>query len=98
MKPQREGGGNNIYGKDIPPFLAKLSDKEKEGYILMDLIRPEIQDNSIVRDGKVEDFKVISELGIYGIYLRYEWKSGIIFFIKINNNLKQCIFVNISYI
>ena len=70
MKPQREGGGNNIYGKDIPPFLAKLSDKEKEGYILMDLIRPEIQDNSIVRDGKVEDFKVISELGIYGIYLR----------------------------
>jgi len=69
MKPQREGGGNNIYGKDIPPFLAKLSDKEKEGYILMDLIRPEVQDNTIVRDGKAEDFKVISELGIYGIYL-----------------------------
>jgi len=71
MKPQREGGGNNIYGKDIPPFLAKLSDKEKEGYILMDLIRPEVQDSTIVRDGKAEDFKVISELGIYGIYLRY---------------------------
>jgi len=69
MKPQREGGGNNIYGKDIPPFLAKLSEKDKEGYILMDLIRPEVQDSTIVRDGKAEDFKVISELGIYGIYL-----------------------------
>ncbi|KAG4084574.1 glutathione synthase [Neocallimastix lanati (nom. inval.)] len=69
MKPQREGGGNNIYGKDIPPFLSKLSDKEKEGYILMDLIRPEVQDSTIIRDGKAEDFKVISELGIYGIYL-----------------------------
>jgi len=69
MKPQREGGGNNIYGKDIPPFLSKLTDKEKEGYILMDLIRPEIQNSTIVRDGKAEDFKVISELGIYGIYL-----------------------------
>jgi len=69
MKPQREGGGNNIYGKDIPPFLAKLSDKEKEGYILMDRIRPEVQNSTIVRDGKAEDFKVISELGIYGIYL-----------------------------
>lgn len=69
MKPQREGGGNNIYGKDIPPFLSKLSEKEKEGYILMDLIRPEIQESTIVRDGKADDFKVISELGIYGIYL-----------------------------
>ena len=27
VKPQREGGGNNIYGADIVPFLGIFSDK-----------------------------------------------------------------------
>ncbi|CAO1623342.1 unnamed protein product [Sympodiomycopsis kandeliae] len=50
MKPQREGGGNNIYRGDIPIALkamderdAKRNDgspKEREGYILMELIQP----------------------------------------------------------
>lgn len=54
LKPQREGGGNNIYRHDIPPFLTALEaedtkraktssvgfPKAKEGYILMDIISP----------------------------------------------------------
>ncbi len=50
LKPQREGGGNNIYKADIPPALnemeqrdkssAKGSIAEREGYILMSLIQP----------------------------------------------------------
>lgn len=49
LKPQREGGGNNVYREDIPKFLAELeseSDSEKgaiakrQAYILMSLIKP----------------------------------------------------------
>jgi glutathione synthase len=50
MKPQREGGGNNIYRDEIPKALAAMSKrdqsksndepKEREGYILMELIQP----------------------------------------------------------
>lgn len=57
MKPQREGGGNNIYRSDIPTALTAMSQrdaqrtggagedngtqpKEREGYILMELITP----------------------------------------------------------
>ena len=24
LKPQREGGGNNVYGEDIKPFLQNI--------------------------------------------------------------------------
>lgn len=50
MKPQREGGGNNIYREEIPRALAAMEErdakrpqgapKEREGYILMELILP----------------------------------------------------------
>lgn len=33
MKPQREGGGNNIYGVDIPPALAKMTETERSAYM-----------------------------------------------------------------
>ena len=37
LKPQREGGGNNIYGEDIKPFLENIKDNdERNAYILMD--------------------------------------------------------------
>ncbi|KDN51431.1 glutathione synthase [Tilletiaria anomala UBC 951] len=51
LKPQREGGGNNIYKQDIPSALKAMIDRdakrgesyavpEREGYILMSLIQP----------------------------------------------------------
>ncbi|ODV98155.1 hypothetical protein PACTADRAFT_47959, partial [Pachysolen tannophilus NRRL Y-2460] len=40
LKPQREGGGNNIYRESIPGFLENLSKEEWGGYILMELISP----------------------------------------------------------
>lgn len=50
LKPQREGGGNNIYRTDIPPALRAMDERDKarpkgaprerEGYILMSLIQP----------------------------------------------------------
>lgn len=71
LKPQREGGGNNVYKEDIPPFLDTLSQNEREAWIAMRLIAtPPGLGNYLVRagggtDGAVKS-EVISELGIFG--------------------------------
>ena len=75
LKPQREGGGNNIYGKDIVPFLSKLKDdNERNAYILMDKIKPPVTTNYVVRPGVPEAqlVQVISELGIFGYVIGYD--------------------------
>ncbi|KAG0346135.1 hypothetical protein BG004_002380, partial [Podila humilis] len=69
MKPQREGGGNNIYGKDIQTELRKLTAEQRNAYILMDIIRPPITKNVLLRRGELQRADVVSELGVYGIYL-----------------------------
>ncbi|KAJ3299205.1 hypothetical protein HK104_009738 [Borealophlyctis nickersoniae] len=69
MKPQREGGGNNIYGEDIPQALKKMSVSERNAYILMDLIRPPPLKNFMVRQGALINSEVVSELGIYGLWV-----------------------------
>lgn len=48
MKPQREGGGNNIYGIDIPDKLTVMSDEERSAYIVMDRIIPPISRSYMV--------------------------------------------------
>lgn len=70
MKPQREGGGNNIYGSDIPDALRKMNPDERKAYILMDFIRSPPLENEMVREGQLIEGSVISELGIYGVYLK----------------------------
>ncbi|KAK3136676.1 hypothetical protein QOZ80_5BG0440820 [Eleusine coracana subsp. coracana] len=73
LKPQREGGGNNIYGFDLRETLIKL---QKEGgdapaaYILMQRIFPKACCSYLVRGGVCHEGLAISELGIYGAYLR----------------------------
>eukprot|EP00088_Acartia_fossae_P025268 TRINITY_DN2609_c0_g1_i12.p1 TRINITY_DN2609_c0_g1~~TRINITY_DN2609_c0_g1_i12.p1 ORF type:complete len:499 (+),score=129.13 TRINITY_DN2609_c0_g1_i12:292-1788(+) len=69
LKPQREGGGNNVYGQDIKPFLEKIKNsEERSAYILMDRISPPIIKNYMVRPGSQEPILAdcISELGIFG--------------------------------
>ena len=52
LKPQREGGGNNVYGADIKPFLEDIKDsEERNAYIMMDRIKPTITTNYMVRPG-----------------------------------------------
>jgi glutathione synthase len=75
LKPQREGGGNNIYKEDIPLFLKTLSESEWEAYILMELINPKTHKNLILRNGEILNDGIVSELGIFGSYLFNE-KSG----------------------
>lgn len=69
LKPQREGGGNNIYRGAIPGFLQTVPEKHWGSYILMELITPPPLSNIILRNGKVEHGGVICELGVYGTCL-----------------------------
>jgi glutathione synthase len=76
LKPQREGGGNNIYKTAIPSFLKSLpSTKYYTSYILMELIKPPADaTNTVLRsNGTVASGNVISELGIFGACL---WKQS----------------------
>ncbi|KAK8055985.1 glutathione synthetase [Apiospora rasikravindrae] len=69
LKPQREGGGNNIYRSAIPGFLKSIPEAHWDAYILMELITPPPVHNTILRMGKLEHGGVICELGIYGTCL-----------------------------
>ncbi|PWW78075.1 glutathione synthase [Tuber magnatum] len=73
LKPQREGGGNNIYRGDIPGFLKSIPESRWSGYILMELIEPPALENTIIRNGGLMSGGVIGELGVYGAIL---WKDG----------------------
>ncbi|CAI9785531.1 unnamed protein product [Fraxinus pennsylvanica] len=77
MKPQREGGGNNIYGDDVRETLLRI---EKEGsdenaaYILMQRIFPTLSPAILMQQGISRKDHVISELGVYAAYLRNKTK------------------------
>lgn len=73
LKPQREGGGNNIYGAAIPSFLRSIPESHWKGYILMELIHPPALNNMVLRNGECMEGAVIGELGIYGAVL---WEQG----------------------
>jgi len=73
LKPQRDGGGHNIYKADIPIFLKSIPEDEYKSYTLMELIPTICHKNSIIREGKVMEGELISELGIYGTIL---WDSS----------------------
>ncbi|CAM8894712.1 unnamed protein product [Rhodiola kirilowii] len=73
MKPQREGGGNNIYGDDVREMLLRLrreGSEENAAYILMQRIFPATSPAILLRDGISHNDHAVSELGIYSAYLR----------------------------
>ncbi|KAL7268784.1 Glutathione synthetase [Rhizina undulata] len=69
LKPQREGGGNNVYKERIPGFLEGVEKDKWGGYVLMELIEPPELQNLVLRDGVVREGEVVGELGVYGIAL-----------------------------
>ncbi|KAI0783471.1 glutathione synthase [Abortiporus biennis] len=72
LKPQREGGGNNVYKESIPSFLDSLPVSERQAWIAMKLISTQQGlGNYLVRAGggtesAGKSSEVISELGIFG--------------------------------
>ncbi|KAG5838383.1 glutathione synthetase isoform X1 [Anguilla anguilla] len=72
LKPQREGGGNNIYGADICQVLSGVKcSSERTAYILMDKVQPQPVHNYLLRSGcPLKLNTCLSELGIFGAYVR----------------------------
>jgi glutathione synthetase len=68
LKPQREGGGNNIYGDALKEKLQ--AGGELGDLILMQRILPPVNQSIMVRLGKATVADTLSELGIYSTYLR----------------------------
>lgn len=76
LKPQREGGGHNLYGKDVKPFLTEFANTDQlSQYILMGYIDSPKEKNWILlpSDDELSDSirieqndQLVSELGIYG--------------------------------
>ncbi|TDL19686.1 glutathione synthase [Rickenella mellea] len=80
LKPQREGGGNNVYKSSILPFLETLPEREREAWIAMELIEPPVSVGGwLVRAGSTGSSAtgptggggavksdIVSELGIFG--------------------------------
>ncbi|XP_019886911.1 glutathione synthetase [Ooceraea biroi] len=74
LKPQREGGGNNVYNDEIRTRLDSMKDsQERTAWILMDRIFPALQTNYLIRAAEepsrdnVDLSDVVTELGIYGV-------------------------------
>lgn len=66
LKPQREGGGNNIYGQDISEML--LSKRYLSEYVLMQRLHPPMYKSLIIKgDGSSFEGDCISEFGIYSV-------------------------------
>lgn len=69
LKPQREGGGNNLYGADVAAALRRMDPVERGGWVLMRRILPVRVPNVVVRGGVGRPAEVVCELGVFGVYL-----------------------------
>jgi len=69
LKPQREGGGNNLYGEEMKQKLRSMSEEEKDAFILMERIESIVTPSGLVVESTCEDLPSISEIGRYGLCL-----------------------------
>jgi len=69
LKPQREGGGNNVYGRAATEKLSGMRAGERKGYILMELIRPRPRQLALARKNEVTLGQAVCELGVYSVFL-----------------------------
>lgn len=64
LKPQREGGGNNIFSMDIPKHLEKIN---RDEYTIQRLIVPVIENNILIPSvGPEINTNCSSEFGFFG--------------------------------
>ena len=67
LKPQREGGGNNFFGKEITKILSKIKKEKQNTYILMEKILTNTHEAILVVNNHSENLSCVSEIGRYGI-------------------------------
>ncbi|GAB4819324.1 hypothetical protein N2152v2_006370 [Parachlorella kessleri] len=69
LKPQREGGGNNLYGDELRARLQQ-GGPGLAAFVLMQRIKPPVNRSIMVRNGVATTAETLSELGIYGTLVR----------------------------
>lgn len=69
LKPQREGGGNNLFGTQISEALSHMARESWPGWILMERIRAPQQPAVLLRNGVASSVAAVSELGIFSTCL-----------------------------
>ena len=67
LKPQREGGGNNVYGLEVREAIKRMKDsEERTAWILMERIHPHMSRGYMVITGVSKVHEIVhkeSELG-----------------------------------
>lgn len=86
LKPQREGGGHNIYGEELRTTLTTATKDELSQYVLMERMRP-VPAPALVLDCRATTVaglavpalveEAISELGIYSYYIPHLNKNEV---------------------
>ena len=71
LKPQREGGGFNLYDEDIRHCLTRITPEESKAYILMERLYPPISSGWGMRNGEIWQGKVVPEIGQYGVLVAH---------------------------
>jgi glutathione synthetase len=75
LKPQREGGGNNLAGQELLDFLKNHPTSDLNAWIMMEKIKSPQSTNALIRNRECLLMPTISELGIFGSVL---WTDKII--------------------
>ena len=68
LKPQREGGGNNLYKEELARAL-RWPAEELASWVLMAVIDAPAATCAALRAGRVERFRGTNELGVFGVWL-----------------------------
>mmetsp|Transcript_1756 Transcript_1756/g.3719 ORF Transcript_1756/g.3719 Transcript_1756/m.3719 type:complete len:382 (-) Transcript_1756:858-2003(-) len=69
LKPQREGGGNNIFGAGIPSHIESMDDSALSAFVLQERFFPTVTRSMFVRSGEIFESDIESELGIFGVLI-----------------------------
>ena len=69
LKPQREGGGNNLYGTEMVRRLETLRPEEDPAFLLMEFIRPAPFHSARLVENQLVEGPCLTEFGVYGAYL-----------------------------
>ncbi|MDH4225338.1 MAG: glutathione synthetase [Deltaproteobacteria bacterium] len=69
LKPQREGGGHNLFDEALVQALEGSTPASRAPYILMDRLRPVTHPSLMVRDGILQQGASATEIGRFGLLL-----------------------------
>jgi len=69
LKPQREGGGNNLYGQDMVRRLQVMRPEEDPAFILMEYIRPAAFHSVRLVENEPVEGLCLTEFGTFGAFL-----------------------------